>query len=63
MVAKNKGGRPTIMSEAVVFKLETAFACGANISEACLVASISRDCYYDFIKKMPKISDRFKKLQ
>jgi hypothetical protein len=59
----NKGGRPTSMTEAVVSKLEVAFSVGANVTEACLVAAISRDTYYDFIKKMPMIADRFKELQ
>ncbi len=43
IVAKNKGGRPTLMTEEVVVsKLEIAFAVGANTSEACLVCHYPR---------------------
>ena len=60
---KHAGGRPTLMTETVVGKLEVAFSVGANISQACLVAGISRDTYYDYIKKNVRYADRFEQLR
>lgn len=59
----NKGGRPTSMTEGVVNKLEIAFSVGANVTEASLVAGISRETYYTFLKNNPLYSDRFHELQ
>ena len=60
---KNKGGRPTVMTKEVVAKLETAFAIDATVEEACGVADISRDAFYDYLKKNPKFSDRMATLR
>ena len=54
----NKGGRPTVMTESVVVKLEQAFAIDCTVEEACSYAEISRDAFYDYLKKVPKFSDR-----
>lgn len=61
MTAKKKkhaGGRPTVMTEYVVAKLEQAFSVGANDTEACAHAGISRDSYYLHRKRDQKFSDK-----
>lgn len=60
---KKSVGRPKIISDDVVGKLEQAFGIGCNVSQACIHANISRDTFYNFIKKNKKFSDRFKLLQ
>lgn len=55
---KRKVGRPTVMTEAVVAKLEEAFGNGATDNEACFVAGISKDSLYDYIKLNPEFSER-----
>ena len=57
-MAKDKGGRPTVMTEEVVAKLEEGFLMGFNITEACLYVDISRSIFYDYIKLHPKFSDK-----
>jgi hypothetical protein len=56
-------GRPTVMTEFNLRKLEQAFMFDCTVSEACLYADISRDTYYAFIQKYPDFSDRFKALR
>jgi len=51
------------MDKDTVGKLEQAFAKGATVEMACFYAKISRDAYYDFIKKNPEFSDRFEDLR
>ncbi len=46
------------MTKDTVAKLEIAFSIGANVSEACLIAGISRDTYYNYLRKNPEFSDR-----
>ena len=41
------GGRPTVITDDTVRKLEEAFQDGFNVSEACLTAGISRSAYYE----------------
>lgn len=41
------GGRPTVISDRVVRKLEAALRDGFNVSEACLVSGVSRSVYYE----------------
>lgn len=55
---KEKGGRPPVVTQEVVGKLEIAFAYDATVEEACMDAGISADAYYDFLKKHPTFSDR-----
>jgi len=52
-------GRPTVINEATVRKLEQAFKDGLSVSEACFVSDIGRTTYYehkasnkDFANKM-----------
>ena len=46
----NKGGRPTVVTEAVVLKLEEAFRVDATDEEACSYAGIGERTYYDHLK-------------
>ncbi len=47
----------------VVLKLEHAFSIDATIEEACYYADISRDTYHRWVKKNPKLSDKFERLR
>ena len=53
--------RPKKMNDIVVGKLEWAFMKGFNVCEACDYAEISRDTYYDNLKKNKKFSDRIER--
>ena len=57
-MAKDKGGRPTKMTEITVKKLEEAFLEGMNDTQACLIADISRETFYNYCEKHPKFNDR-----
>lgn len=61
-MAKNeiqkKGGRPTALTESVVQKLEQAFSIGANDSQACAYAGISRQTYYSHLAKDTDFKER-----
>lgn len=56
-------GRVTKFSEAVVKKLEEAFAVGANVKQACYYANISKQTYYNWIDEFPALLDRFDDLR
>ncbi|HEM4070830.1 TPA: hypothetical protein U1W01_001207 [Streptococcus suis] len=57
-MAKNKGGRPTKMTQGTIKKLEEAFLRGLSDEEACLYVNISKPTLYDYCKKNPQFSDR-----
>ena len=59
----NLGGRPTVMTPETIAKLEQAFAIDATVEEACSYAEISRDAFYDYLKKEPTFSDRIEDLR
>lgn len=59
----NKGGRPTVITPEVIAKLEQAFAIDCTVEEACSYADISRDAFYDYLKKVPAFSDRIAELR
>lgn len=60
---KYRTGRPTVMTESAIAKLEQAFAIDATVEEACSYADISRDSFYDYLKRNPKFSDRIADLR
>jgi hypothetical protein len=62
-MAKNKGGRPTVMTPEVVQKLEEVFAIDGTVEEACFYADIARQTYYEWIKENPAFNDRFTALR
>ncbi|MEK9132020.1 MAG: hypothetical protein AAB447_03865 [Patescibacteria group bacterium] len=53
-----KTGRPTVMTQEVVGKLEHAFVYDCTVEEACLYAGIAPDTYYTFCKQYPDFSER-----
>ena len=55
-------GRYTKLTEPVVKKLEEAFAVGANVTQACYYANISRQSYYNWTAENPDLMDRFEDL-
>jgi len=60
---KRRCGRPTVVTREVVGKLEAAFSVGANDTEACAHAGISRDTYYSHRKTDSTFSDRIDALK
>jgi len=56
-------GRPSVMTQATVQKLEYAFVYDSTVEEACLYAGISRNTYYNFCKQYPEFLDRIKALR
>jgi len=47
----------------IVGKLEKVFSLGGNVKEALFYADISKDMYYEFLKRKPEFSDRFSDLR
>jgi hypothetical protein len=60
-IIKNRGGRPTKMTEGLVKKLESVFQLGVKDTTACTYAGISRETYYNWIKANQEFSDRIAK--
>lgn len=58
-----KGGRPSVIDDLVLRKLEYAFAIGSTIEGACIFSGIYPSTYYDFVKKFPKFSETVALLQ
>ena len=54
----SKVGRPTVMTEAVLSKLEMLFAKGLTDREACLIADISPSALYDYCVENPKFAEQ-----
>ena len=46
-------GRPTVVDDEVIKKLEEVFSIGGSVGEACFYADISEETYYYFVKKWP----------
>lgn len=57
-MAKNKGGRPTVMTPDAIAKLEQAFSMGCTDLEACFHADISKDSLYSYQEKHPEFTER-----
>lgn len=51
-------GRPTVMTEDVIRKLEEVFLIGGTDKEACLVANISMATLYKYCQDHPEFSER-----
>jgi len=51
-------GRPTIMTEITLKKLEEAFLLGCSDKEACFIAGISHQTLYDYQKKSKHFVER-----
>lgn len=57
-MAENKVGRPTVMTKAMIGKLELLFAKGLSDREACLIANISPSTLYDYCTENPEFAER-----
>ncbi len=59
MASENaKEGRPTVMTEESIAKLEEAFSNGATDLEACFLAKISKDSLYRYQQEHPEFCER-----
>jgi len=57
-MAKNPGGRPTLMTQETIYKLEEIFALGGTDKEACFFANISHQTLYNYQDKHPEFVER-----
>lgn len=53
-----KVGRPSVMTNAMIGKLEMLFAQGLSDREACLIANINPSTLYDYCNENPDFSER-----
>ena len=51
-------GRPTVMTDEVISKLEHAFSMGCTDKEACLYAGISTTPFYEYQQEFPEFKER-----
>lgn len=51
-------GRPSVMTEETIRKLEDAFSWGCTDSEACCFAGIGMSTLYDYCQANPDFSDK-----
>jgi hypothetical protein len=56
-------GRPTVITDEVLRKLEEAFALGCTDLEACFYADISKTAFYEYQKDNPEFADRKEQLK
>lgn len=54
------GGRPTKYNEDFVYKLEEALNQGLSVERFCRRTRISRDTFYEWVKKHPEFADTFR---
>ena len=54
----NTTGRPTVLDNKTVKKLQTAFEIGANVVEACSYAKITRQTFYNNLNTSPAFFDK-----
>lgn len=57
-MAKDKGGRPTVMTDDVIRLLESAFLVGATDLEACVHANIGKTALYEYCQKNDEFAER-----
>lgn len=57
------GGRPTVMTEEVLRKLDDAWIARATIAEAALIADISEESIYKYKKDNPEYSKKIDELK
>jgi hypothetical protein len=56
-------GRPTVITEEVLRKLEEAFAMGCTDLEACVFADIGKTALYEYQKENPAFAERKEQLK
>jgi hypothetical protein len=54
----NPTGRPTVMTNATVQKLEAALRDGFNVEMACHVSGVGRSTYYQHLQSNPDFADK-----
>ncbi len=54
---KNKGGRPTKITDEVLRKLKDAFLRGASNSLACIYAGLAESTFYDYCNENERFSE------
>jgi len=57
-MSKDVGGRPTVMTEETLQKLEEAFSWGCTDKEACGHADIAQATLYSYQESNPKFTER-----
>lgn len=57
-MAENKVGRPTVMTDEMIGKLNLLFAKGLTDREACLIADINPSTLYDYCNANPEFAER-----
>jgi hypothetical protein len=64
-VAKKKhpGGRPTVMTDEIIHKLEEAYALGCTDGEACFYADIAKSTLYKYQVEHPEFIERKESLK
>ncbi len=61
-MAKDKGGRPTVVTKHVLRKLEEAFSWGCTDREAFFHANIASATFYAYQKDNPEFKERKEEL-
>ena len=57
-MTKSNAGRPTVMTDEVIRKLEAAFLVGATDLEACVAGDISKTSLYKYCEENPEFAER-----
>ena len=57
-MAKDKGGRPTVMTEEALQLLDEAFRYGCTDLEACLMAGVGKSTLYTYQNENPEFLER-----
>lgn len=60
---KDLGGRPTLLTEATIRKLEELFKAGSTVEQACIYANIGKSTYYDWLKADDSFRMKMEKAQ
>lgn len=55
---KTQTGRPTVMTEAAVQKLEQALQEGFSVERACYLSGVGRSTFYDHYNSNPDFADK-----
>ena len=56
-------GRPTVMTDETIHKLEEAFSWDCSDLEACFYANIGKSTFYNYVKAHPEFQDRIDELR
>lgn len=60
---RERGGRPSVIDQSVLAKLEEAFSYGCPMTTACSYAGISYDALHRFVKNNPDMSEKIERLR